>query len=491
MKPDPIKASSQAATGKARKHRNRPSKTQHQINNQTHPNAGGIDIGAFEIVVAVPPGRCQEPVRTFNSFTSGLRDLRDWLKDCGVTTVAMESTGNYWVNCYDILEQAGIEVFLVNAGHVKGVPGKKTDVCDAQWLQQLHAAGLLKGSFRPEQEVLQLRYLVRHRAGMVADASRLMLHIQKVLTEMNLKLHHVLSDIDGQSARDIIRAILAGQRDPEVLAALCHSRCRASKEEVVAALEGDYRPEYLFVLRDLHEHLEVVHQRMGRIDEEIARQVALLGTTAQASRPEPGEPEEPAKGAGGGKAKRKAKVKKLGKNAVILDYQAESERFYGVDLTQIAGVNSGVIVTLMSEIGPREKLLESFSSADGFCAWLAVCPNNRISGGRVLSCRTRKSDNRISAALRLAAYGLQNAKCQMGQYCRRMKGRLGKAEGITATAHKLARILYSMIRSGRPYDEKEAFKPNPGVERKRQKSLKSLAQKMGFQLVPIQQPALS
>jgi transposase len=482
MTPDPKKTTPQGAKG--RKHRNKASKTQHQINNQTHPDAGGIDIGASEIVAAVPPDRCAEPVRTFTSFTSGLRALCNWLKECGVTTAAMESTGNYWVNCYDMLEQVGIRVFLVNAGHVKGVPGKKTDVCDAQWLQQLHAAGLLNGSFRPDQEVLQLRYLVRHRDGMVAESSRLMLRIQKVLTEMNLKLQHVFSDIDGQSARDIIHAILDGQRDAEALAALRDRRCKASQEEVVAALEGDYRPEYLFVLRDLQEQLEEMRKRMARMDEEIARQVGQIGKTAQASRP---EPQEPVDGAGGGNIK----AKRLGKNAVVMDYRAESERFYGVDLTQIVGINNGVIVALISEIGPREKLLESFRSAGGFCAWLAVCPNNRISGGRVLGSRTRKSGNRIAAALRLAAYGLQNAKCQMGQYCRRMKGRLGKAEGITAMAHKLARIIYSMIQSGRPYDVKEAFKINPGVERKREKTLKSLAKTMGFQLVPLQQEASS
>jgi len=481
MKPDPKKASLQEAKG--RKRRDKASKTQHQINTQTHPDAGGIDIGAAEIVAAVPPDRCADPVRTFAGFTSGLRELCDWLQECGVTTVAMESTGNYWVNCYDMLEQAGVRVFLVNAKHVKGVPGKKTDVCDAQWLQQLHAAGLLSGSFRPEQEVLQLRYLIRHRDGMVAESSRLMLRIQKVLTEMNLKLQHVFSDIDGQSGRDIIRAILDGQRDPEVLAALRDRRCKASKEEVVAALDGDYRPEYLFVLRDLQEQLDEMRKRMARIDEEVARQVALIGKAAQASRPASEETDDGA--AGGGKDK----TKRLGKNAVMMDYKAESERFFGVDLTRIVGVNSSVIITLMSEIGTRESLLESFKSSDGFCAWLAVCPNNRISGGRVLSCRTRKSNNRIAAALRLAAYGLQNAKCQMGQYCRRIKGRLGKAEGITATAHKLARIIYSMIRSGRVYDEKEAFKSNPGVERKREKNLKILAKQMGFELVPITQAA--
>lgn len=482
MKPDPKNTILKGAKGR-KKRRDKASKTQHQINNQTHPNAGGIDIGAAEIVAAVPSDRCADPVRTFTSFTSGLRELCAWLKECGVTTVAMESTGNYWVNCYDMLEQAGIEVCLVNAKHVKGVPGKKTDVCDAQWLQQLHAAGLLNGSFRPEQEVLQLRYLIRHRDGMVAEASRLMLRIQKVLTEMNLKLQHVFSDIDGQSARDIIRAILDGQRDPHVLAAMRDRRCKATTEEVVAALEGDYRPEYLFVLRDLQDQLDEMRKRMARIDEEVTRQVGVIGKAAQASRPAPEEDDDGA--AGGGKVK----AKRLGKNAVMMNYKAESERFFGVDLTEIVGVNSGVILALMSEIGTRENLLESFKSADGFCAWLALCPNNRISGGRVLNCRTRKSNNRVATALRLGAFGLNNAKCQMGQYCRRMKGRLGKAEGITATAHKLARIIYSMIRHGRAYDEKEAFKSNPGVERKRQKNLKILAKQMGFELVPVTQAA--
>lgn len=479
MKPKRKIASPQGTQG--RKRRDKASKTQHQINTQTHPDAGGIDIGATEIVAAVPSDRCDEPVRTFTSFTSGLNQLRDWLKECGVKTVAMESTGNYWVNCYDMLEEAGIEVCLVNAKHVKGVPGKKTDVSDAQWLQQLHAAGLLRGSFRPEQDVLQLRYLIRHRDGMVAEASRLVLRIQKVLTEMNLKLQHVFSDIDGQSARDIIRAILSGERDPEVLAAMRDHRCKATKEEVVAALEGNYRPEYLFVLRDLQDQLNEMRKRLARIDEEVARQVGQIGKGAQTSRPASAETDD---GSGGGKIK----TKKLGKNAVTMDYRSESERFFGVDLTGIVGVNSGVILALMSEIGTRESLLESFASADGFCAWLAVCPNNRISGGRVLNCRTRKSNNRVAAALRLAAYGLQNAKCLMGQYCRRMKGRLGKAEGITATAHKLARIIYSMIRSGCGYDEKEAFKSNPGVERKREKNLKTLAKKMGFELVPVTEP---
>ena len=225
----------------------RPSKKgaspQQSINTQTHPDAAGIDVGAEEFVVAVPPGRCEEPVRTYTTFTSGVHALRDWLLECGIKTAAKESTGNYWITLYDVLTEAGIEVYLVNARHVKGVPGKKTDVCDAQWLQQLHAAGLLRKSFRPALGIVPLRFLMRHRAEMIGDAAKQLQLMQKSLTEMNLKLQHVFSDIDGVSAQAIIDAILAGERDPKKLAALRDKRSRSSAEEIMEALRGDYREE--------------------------------------------------------------------------------------------------------------------------------------------------------------------------------------------------------------------------------------------------------
>ena len=463
--------------GGKRRGRNRPSMTQHKINTEANPDAGGIDIGATEIVVAVPPARCAEHVRTFTSFTGGLRELRDWLLVCGVTTVAMESTGNYWVNCYDMLEEVGIEVCLVNARHVKGVPGKKTDVCDAQWLQQLHAAGLLKKSFRPAQDVLRLRYLVRHRDSLVRENASHVHRIQKVLTEMNLKLHHVFSDIDGVSGRAIIKAILSGERDPKVLAALRDGRCQSAESDVLAALEGNYRPEYLFVLGQLQTQWEEIRRHLANLDGEIA---SLVGDIGPAARPSA----EPALRPG-------RKRKQTGKNAIALDFRKEGLRYYGVDLLEIDGISSGVLTALMSEIGPRDNLLESFASADRFCAWLGVCPCNQISGGKVLRSGTRKTRNRLAEALRLAAFGLERAKCRMGEYCRRMKGRLGKAEGITATAHKLARVVYAMIANGRSYDEAEAFRTNPGVEQKRLKTLKALAGKLGFQLVPNQSVTMS
>jgi transposase len=462
---------------KHKRKKNKPSI--HKINTEAKPDSGGIDIGAEIIVVAIPSDRDPDHVRTFSSFTPDLMRLRDWLLSHRITTVAMESTSNYWVNCYDILESAGIECCLVNAHHVKGVPGKKTDVCDAQWLQQLHAAGLLKKSFRPDQEILPLRYLTRYRNTMKQEAGDLLRRMQKVLTEMNLQIHHVFSDIDGVSAQAIIKAILAGERNPRTLAALRNGRCQSSEAKILAALEGYYRSEYLLVLGQLQNRWEDLRKSIGELDEEIQTLIEKISTPPRLL-----QPETPNKSS-------KASRKQQNKNALPIDYPKESQRFYGVDLTDIEGVGAGLITALMSEIGPRESLLKSFKTADGFCAWLGLCPCNAISGGKVLRSRTRKIQNRLSEALRLAAFGLEKSKSKMGEYCRRMKGRLGKASGLVATAHKIARIIYSMISSGQSYQEEIAFKPNLNTQRKQQKLLMKLAAKQGFKLTPILDAATS
>lgn len=455
--------------GKRRK--NKPSSTQHRINVESKPDSAGIDIGAAEIVVAIPPDRCADNVRTFTSFTGDLARLRDWLLSHRITTVAMESTSNYWVNCYDILEEAGIECCLVNARHVKGVPGKKTDVCDAQWLQQLHSAGLLKKSFRPVQEILPLRYLTRHRDSLVREAADQLRRMQKVLTEMNLKLHHVFSDIDGVSAQAIIKAILSGERNPRTLAALRNGRCQSSEARILAALEGNYRPEYLFVLGQLQSSWEGQQEKLARLDDEIQSVVAKIETAPRPGQKPTGKPAS-------------KKRKQIGKNALRLDYPKESQRYFGTDLTEVDGIGPGVITSLLSEIGSREHLLASFKSADGFCAWLGLCPCNSISGGRVLRSATRKVKNRLSEALRLAAFGLERSKTKLGEFCRRMKGRLGKAEGITATAHKLARIIYTLIANAVPYEESKAFPLKPATHQKQLRQLKILANKLNLQIVP-------
>lgn len=424
-------------------------------------------------------------VRTFSSFTGGVHELRDWLLACGVKTVAMESTGNYWVTSYDVLERAGIEVFLVNARHVKGVPGKKTDVCDAQWLQQLHAAGLLKKSFRPAQDILPLRYLMRHRAGLVEELSRQVLLMQKVLTEMNLKIHHVFSDLDGLSAQAIITAILAGERDAATLAALRDRRCRSSVETVMAALQGDYREEYLFVLGQCQSQWLHHLQSLADLDVRIEVLIKEIATKPDEGDDSPAATEQPEQPAQPAQRPEPKQTKPLGKNTLRMDVAAEAERFYGVDLSAIDGVGSVLLGVLMSELGPREQILGAFPAPAQFCSWMGLNPANDISGGKVLKAKTRSVKNRLADAFRLCALGLANAKGLMGQYSRRIKGRLGKAEGITATAHKLARVVYAMIATGRAYDEKEAFRITPQNRQKQLNKLQKQAEALGFQIVAV------
>lgn len=434
-----------------------------------HPDAAGIDIGAEELVAAVPPGRGEGPhVRTFSAFTEGLHALRDWLLACHIKTVAMESTGNYWLCACLILEDAGIEVCLVNARHVKGVPGKKTDVCDAVWLQQLHAAGLLRGSFRPKADVLPLRYLMRHRTDLIAQSGQQIQLMQKVLTEMNLHIHHVFSDVDGVSAQAIITAILAGERDADRLAALRDRRCRSPLAKIKAALVGDYREEYLFVLRQCQARWEQISHAIADCDTEIARRTAALA----------GVTSEPLPAAG-------FEQRRTQKNMITaMPVYEEAHRLLGVDLSAVPGISGGVLCTLISELGNAERIREKFRSAEAFASWLGLCPDNRISGGRVLKSRTRKVANRIANILRMAANALSRAKGRMAEYVRRFKGRLGKAEGTVVGAHKLARILWAMIVHRQPYDEEKAFKTSAASAARRIKHLQHQAQTLGFQLIP-------
>ena len=449
----------------------------HGINTQIHPEAAGIDVGAQEFVVAVPSDRCAESVRTYTSFTSGVYALRDWLLECGIKTVAMESTGNYWITLYDVLREAGMAVYLVNARHVKGVPGKKTDVCDAQWLQQLHAAGLLRKSFRPAPQIVPLRFLMRHRSEMVADAAKQLQLMQKSLTEMNLKLQHVFSDIDGVSAQAIIEAILAGERDPVKLAALRDKRCRSSERDIIEALRGDYREEYLFVLgqsartyRHLREEIAACDQKLGEL-------------VARVESPQPEQEELVRQVAKEAKAPRKQRVP--GKNSPQFGVFESARRFYGVDLSEVPGVSSALLCALMSEVGTREQMLEAFASSEHFTSWMGLCPDNRISGGKVLKAKTRSVKNRLAGAFRLGVFGLQKSQTPMGGYVRRMKGKLGKAEGTTAAAHKLARIVYGMIKNPQSYDENEAFKQTPQSLARRRKALEKQAAALGLILQPL------
>jgi transposase len=460
---------SKPTTTKSKRRKERASTTATAINPMLRPDAAGIDIGSAEFVVALPPGRCENWVRTFDSFTSGTNALRDWLVSNSIKTVAMESTGNYWIHLHDTLVAAGIDVFLVNARHVKGVPGRKTDVQDAQWLQQLHAAGLVKKSYRPDQEIVPIRFLMRHRSELVGDGAKQLHLMQKTLTELNLKIHHVFSDIDGMSAQAIIDAILAGERDPARLADLRDRRCRSPLAKILEALNGSYREEYLFVLKQSQQAYRAIQASIQACDAKLGELIAKV--QSEVTSPLPPAPKE---------------QHRINKNAVQIagGIFAAGHRFYGVDLSTSPGVSAGLIATLMSEVGTREHLLGSFRSAEAFSSWLGLNPDNRITGGKILTAKTRSVQCRLATAFRLAAFGLQQSDTAMGHYLRKMKGRLGKAEGITATAHKLARVVFGMIESQKAYAEEVAFKPTAQATHRRIKTLTKQAATLGFTLTP-------
>ena len=435
------------------------------------PNAAGIDVGATEIYVAVPADRDPKAVRCFATFTEDLRAMAAWLRQCGIVTVAIESTGVYWIPVYEVLEDAGLRVCLVNSQHVKHVPGRKSDVSDCQWLQYLHSVGLLKASFRPESEICGLRALSRHRASLVEVASVHVQHMQKALTQMNLQIHHVLSDITGKSGLAILDAILAGKRNAEQLAGLADGRVHADKETVVKSLVGNYRSEHLFTLRQSLEAYRQYQKMLADCDREIQQRMGQLP-----NHPTGGEPPPSVNIAGRGKRR---------KNQFHFDMGKELYRILGTDLTAVPGLNALTVHTLLSEIGSD---LSRFPNVGAFTSWLTLCPGNKKSGGKVLSSRTRKSNSRASTALRLAAQALHKSQSYLGAYFRRMRARLGGPQAITAAAHKLARIVYHLITTRTPYDEGVFAKEEQKQNIRNQHRLQKQALALGFQLVPIPHP---
>ncbi len=432
-----------------------------------HPAAAGIDIGVTEIYVAVPADRDETPIRCFQTFTQDLNALAKWLLRCGIDTVAMESTGVYWIPLFQILEARGVQVCLVNAHHAKNVPGRKTDVSDCQWLQYLHSVGLLRASFRPAQAICAVRTLLRHREGLVQMASGHVQHMQKALDQMNLQIHHVLSDITGVTGLAIIEAILAGERDPHVLAKLRDWRVRASEETVAKSLVGDYRREHLFTLRQSVVAYRQCQQLIAECDQEIHRGLETLPSRVDVLE----APLPPAKSTAG---KRKG-------GELDYDLRTQHYRILGVDLTRVPGISSLIIHTVLAEVGPD---FTKFRSASAFASWLGLCPDNDISGGKVLWAGTRKVNNRAAKAFRLAAYTLHHSRSVLGDYYRRMRAKLGAPQAITATAHKLARIAYHLITTGQAYDESVFARDEERYKKRTEVRLKAQARALGFQLVP-------
>lgn len=428
-------------------------------------NAAGIDISSGEHYVAVPPDRDPHPVQRFGSYTSELHRLARWLTDCGITTVAMESTSNYWVPLFQILETDGFEVLLVNARHVKNVPGKKTDVLDCQWLQELHTYGLLRGSFRPKDQVCQLRSYLRHRDNLVRSAGSEVQHMQKALTEMNLKLHHVFSDVTGHSAMAIIDAILAGERDPQKLAAMKDGRAKASTDEIVQALEGDYRPEHLFALDQALRLYRFYTNLIAECDQKIAGQLRSFEARVDvAAAPLP-----------------EKAAKKTAFAQANFEMRTQLYGICGVDLTRIPGFHMLSVQALLSEIGLD---MTRWRSEKHFASWLNLCPGNKISGGKRLTLVPVKGHNRAADILRLCAQAAMKSKTALGAYGRRMKGRLGAPKAIKALAHKLARLLYRMLRHGTDYVEAGERYYEQKYEKHILVRLHKQAAAFGYQLTP-------
>jgi len=437
-----------------------------------HPDAAGIDIGHREHWCAVPADRCAHPVQKFGTFTEDLEGLSQWLKQCGIKTVALESTGVYWIPVFQMLERSGFQVWLVNARHVKNVSGRKTDVLDCQWIQRLHSFGLLQASFRPEDPMCVLRSYLRYRDELVCARSRQCQHMQKALQQMNVQLHQVLSDITGASGLRIIEAILAGERDANKLVALVDRRVKATPATLHKAMQGDDRAEHLFVLRSAFELHAIYEQKIQLCDEQVMAEMAKLP-----ARVDPKEKPLPARKPG-----RKANQDLMAGK----DLREELYRWTGVDLSAIEGVGVLSAQVVLSEIGTD---MSCWRTEKHFSSWLGLCPDNRISGGKVLSRHTRRVINPVADALRIAATTLERSKTALGAFYRRMKARVGPAAALTATAHRLARIIYRLLKYGEAYVRQGAETYERKYHERLLHNLRKTAATLGFELTQKQQLA--
>jgi len=377
----------------------------------THPNAAGIDIGSASHYVAVPPDRDEEPVREFACFTADLNALADWLTACRIDTVAMESTGVYWIPLFELLDARGFKVFLVNARHVRNVSGRKSDVLDCQWLQQLMTYGLLSGSFRPEDQICVLRSLWRQRDSLLKNQARSVQHMQKALTQMNIQLANVISDVAGETGQKILRAILAGERDGHALAALKNGHIVASEEEIAKSLQGNWRSEHLFALKQAMASFDFTGTQLIEVDQEIEDQLKSLET-------HDGKP---------GKPKRRGRSR----NAPKFDLHAHLFRMCGVDLTRIDGIDVTTAMAVISETGTD---MSRFPDAGHFASWMGLCPGTKITGGKVMSGKTKRCANRAAQALRMAAAALRTSQSALGAYFRRMCSRMDKPKAVITQA---------------------------------------------------------
>jgi len=435
-----------------------------------HPNAAGLDIGSREIYGCLPPDRAGDTIKVFGTFTPDLQRLADWLVANQVDTVAMESTGVYWIPAFELLEARGLKVYLVNARHVKHVPGRKSDVQDCQWLQKLHALGLLNASFRPDGEMCALRAYLRHRADLLQHRAAHILHMQKALQQMNIQLAQVLRDITGVTGMAIVRAIVGGERDSVKLAQLRDVRCKSSQETIAKALCGNWKEEYLFALKQSLEFYDFYTKQVEACDAQIQQQYAAMKPRWDSV-------------ATAGKTPALARRRKRShsKNTPLLDVGTEIVRLIGVDLAAVDGIGPGLAQTIVSEVGSD---VSKWPTDKHFASWLGLAPHNDISGGKILRSRTLPSRNRAGQAFRQAATAVSRSSSALGAFYRRKRAQGGPMFAQAATAHKMARIVYHMLKYRVQYEDigAEAF---GHIQRERDVTiLRKKAAKLGFTLVP-------
>ncbi len=427
-------------------------------------NAAGIDVGSDRHFVAVPEGRDTESVLEFGTFTLDLEAIGDWLEKCGVTTVAMESTGVYWIPLFEVLERRGFEVKLVDARHVKNVCGRKTDILDCQWIQQLHTYGLLAGAYRPPDEICILRGYVRQKEMLIQASSMHIQHMQKALQQMNVLLHNVVSDITGQTGMAIMKAIIAGERDPDRLAENRNENCHNSKETIAKSLKGNFREEHLFALKQALELYEIYQCKIAECEEAIAAHLT--------KQPDVTDEELPP----GGK---QIRIRDFMRGN--LDVRQKLFKLTGVDLFNVPGFGADTLLTMTSEAGVD---MSPFKTGKHFASWMSICPGTKKSGGKILSKRTKKNANRAAQAFRLAAASLARSQTALGAFYRRIRARSGAIQAVTATAHKLARIYWAMLTTRKPYVEAGLHAYEERYKQRRIATLRKQAHALGFQLSP-------
>jgi transposase len=424
---------------------------------QINLDAAGIDIGSEFHYVAVPEDRAEQSIRKFGCYTSDIGAMAEWLKNCGIKTIAMESTGVYWMPVYQILEENGLEVILVNARHIKNVPGRKTDVVDSRWIQQLHTYGLLRGSYQQEHIIRKLRTYLRHRENLIRSRGTHIRRMQKCMIQMNIQLHKVISDITGVTGMRIIRSILAGERDIVKLAQMKSGRIKRSTDKIAKSLEGNYQEEQLFCLHQEVEQYDYISGKILECEEMIEKTLDEMHSWTE---------NNPEKNDKNNKKKIKSKLHAVCK----------------VDLTEIDGLDIGNIETIISEVGTD---MNKWPTEKHFGSWLGLSPNNKISGGHILSSKSRKVVNRASTAFRLVAYSAGNSDSSIGAFYRRLRSRLGAPKAITATAYKIARLFYMCMKTGTSYKDLGADYYEIMYKERVLRNFKHKAADLGFSLVPV------